>query len=200
MKERRRAWAMPSKHSKVVPLHYAPYISTLERNRSSRESLKHDGKTLPRKEKKPKLKASKWVHSYPYHNSFWLVLSTKTVLQELQYNRKSAQIARWNSLQQLYTSLEMTEFTLFLSCIYCAWTSQSHFTAFHRNYINWYTQSHQNLSSKTKDICIPHMYTIKSWLHFQGTVKETSSALDSSKTSNICCFPLNETTPMFVAH
>lgn len=49
---------MPSKHSKVVLLHYAPYISMLERNGSSRESLKRDGETLPRKEK-TKLKASK---------------------------------------------------------------------------------------------------------------------------------------------
>lgn len=44
------------------------------------------------------------------------------------------------------------------------------------------------------------MYTIKFWLHFQETTaKENSLVLDSSKASNIC-FPLNETTPIFVAH
>lgn len=31
-------------YSKVVLLHYAAYSSVLERNKSSRESLKHDGK------------------------------------------------------------------------------------------------------------------------------------------------------------
>lgn len=104
-------------------------------------------------------------------------------------------------LNQLYSSSEITGFTLLLSCIYCAWTSQSHFTAFHRNYINWYTQSHQNLSSKNKNIFIPYMYAIKSWLHFQETtIKENSVVLDSSKISSICCFPLNERTPPCLFH
>lgn len=45
------------------------------------------------------------------------------------------------------------------------------------------------------------MYSIKFWLHFQETtVKENSLVLDSSKTTNIYCFPLNKTTPIFVAH
>lgn len=170
MKEKRKVWAMPSKDSKVVLLHCAAYSSPCWRETAvagkvwSAMEKNYPGKS------KTKLKA----HSYPCRSSFWQVLSTKTVLWELQHNRKSAQIACWNSLHQLHASLEMTKFTLLLSCIYCAWTSQSHFTAFHRNYINWYTQSHQNLSSKNKNIFIPYTYIIKSWLYFQETtLKET---------------------------
>lgn len=91
----------------------------------------------------------------------------------------------------------MTDFTLFLSCIYCVRTS--HFTAFHRSYINQYTQTHQNLSSKTKDICIPHMFIIKSWFYFQKqkptTIKGNSLVLDSSKIPNIF-----SSTSTFVIH
>lgn len=49
---------MPSKYSEVVLLHYEAYSSMKKRNssekkRSSRERLKCDGKTIPRKKKKP---------------------------------------------------------------------------------------------------------------------------------------------------
>lgn len=98
-----------------------------------------------------KTKVLKQVYSYLCMAS----LKSQHCCENFSVTEKSAQIACWN---QMYKSLEMTEFTLFLGCIYCAWISQSHFTAFHRNYINWHTESHQNLSSKNKKLYSIQVY------------------------------------------
>lgn len=68
MKEKRRVSAMSSKYSEVVLLRYEAYSSMKNRNfsekkKSSRESLKCDGKTISRKKKKTKPKASEQVLS-----------------------------------------------------------------------------------------------------------------------------------------
>lgn len=108
---------MTSKQRKPVLLHYASYFSVLDRNTSSKGSLKHDGKKYyPKRGIKLNLKLQNKCTAI----LVWLVFASfkcQHCCENFSITEKSAQIACWN---QMYMSLEITEFTLFLGCIYCA--------------------------------------------------------------------------------
>lgn len=74
---------MSSKYSNIILLYNVTYISVLERNRSSKESLSSTEKRYPGK--RIKLKFQYECTDILVIYSFRLILSTKSVLQELQH-------------------------------------------------------------------------------------------------------------------